>query len=229
MKNLILDCGGVLVYPSQGAWNLPCRMKEILGDRAADIGTPRYAEAHRAAAQWLDESRLMADLEEERRVRLGYLREMNARMGWRLTDAEVDLLADDFTHNIRRYGFFDDIVPWLTRWKERYALGILSDAMPSILVFMDQYGILKLFDAVVISTQIGAIKPDPGMYAAILKKLDADPRDCLFVDDRPYNLDGAVRAGIPAVQMARPGFTPEYLWDGPVVDGFEALNALMEA
>lgn len=229
MKNLILDCGGVLVYPSQGAWSLPCRMREILGDRAGDIGTPKYAEAHRAAAKWLDESRLMSDLEEERRVRLEYLTEMNERMGWNLTEAEVSLLADDFTHNINRYGFFDDIVPWLTRWKEKYTLGILSDAMPSILVFMDQYGILKFFDAVVISTQIGAIKPDPRMYEAILKKLDADPGDCLFVDDRPCNLDGAVRAGLHAVQMARPGFTPEYLWDGPIADGFEALNALMEA
>ena len=229
MKNLILDCGGVLVYPSQGAWSLPCRMREILGDRAGDIGTPKYAEAHRAAAKWLDESRLMSDLEEERRVRLGYLSEMNKRMGWQLTGAEVSLLADDFTHNILRYGFFDDIVPWLTRWREKYTLGILSDAMPSILVFMDQYGILKCFDEVVISTQVGAIKPDPRMYAAILKKLDAEPADCLFVDDRPCNLDGAVRAGLQAVQMARPGFTPEYLWDGPVVDGFEALNALMEA
>ena len=62
MKNLILDCGGVLVYPSQGAWSLPYRMREILGDRAGDIGTPEYAEAHRAAANWLDESRLMSDL-----------------------------------------------------------------------------------------------------------------------------------------------------------------------
>jgi len=229
MKNLILDCGGVLVYPSQGAWNLPCKMREILGDRAADIDTPKYAEAHSKAAQWLDESRLIPDLEAERRFRLGYIEEMNARMGWKLTDAAVSLLADDFTHNIQRYGFFDDIVPWLTRWREKFALGILSDAMPSILVFMDQYGILKLFDEVVISTQVGAIKPDPRMYAAILKKLDAEPADCLFVDDRPCNLDGAVRAGLQAVQMARPGFTPEYLWDGPVVDGFEALNAMMEA
>ena len=229
MKNLILDCGGVLVYPSQGTWSLPCRMREILGDRAGDIGTPKYAEAHRAAAKWLDESRLMSDLEEERRVRLGYLTEMNERMGWNLIEAEVSLLADDFTHNINRFGLFDDIVPWLTRWKEKYTLGILSDAMPSILVFMDQYGILKYFDAVVISTQIGVIKPDPRMYEAILKKLNADPGDCLFVDDRPCNLDGAVRAGLHAVQMARPGFTPEYLWDGPIVDGFEALNALMEA
>lgn len=229
MKHLILDCGGVLVYPSQGAWNLPCGMREVLGDRASNIGTPKYVEACRAAARWLDESQLIPDLEAERRVRLGYLSELNARMGWRLTGAEVDLLADDFTHNIRRYGFFDDIVPWLTRWKEKYALGILSDAMPSILTFMDQYGILGLFDQVVISTQVGAIKPDPRMYAAILEKLRADPADCLFVDDRPCNLEGAVRAGIPAIQMARPGFTPEALWDGPVVDGFEALDALMEA
>lgn len=229
MKYLILDCGGVLVYPSQGAWNLPCGIGEALGPRAADIGTPRYESACRQAAKWLDESRLVPDVEEERRLRRGYIQEMDALMDWGMTSPEIDRLADDFTDNPLRYGVFEDVDRWLKRWKGRVALGILSDAMPSILVFLEQFGILQMFDAAVISTQVGATKPDPRMYAAILDALKAAPGDCLFVDDRPGNLAGAVRAGMRAAQMARPGCPVEYLWDGPVADGFEALDALLEA
>ena len=67
------------------------------------------------------------------------------------------------------------------------------------------------------------------MYEAILQKLNAEPADCLFVDDRAANLEGAIAAGMKAVQMARPAFLPEVLWDGPVVDSFEALDRLIEA
>ena len=66
------------------------------------------------------------------------------------------------------------------------------------------------------------------MYAAILKALDAKPEDCLFVDDRACNVEGAVAASMRAVQMARPAVLPETLWDGPVVNSFEALNGWIE-
>jgi len=227
MKHLIFDCGGVLVYPRMGDWNLPIGIARILGERARDIHTAKYLLAHRESAQWLDEARLVANTEEERRLRKEYIRAMNVRMDWHMNLDEINRLTDDFTDNIQRYGFFDDIKPWLERWKGTYSLGILSDAMPSMLVFLRQYGVYDLFDATVISTQIGAIKPDARMYAAILDALAAEPEDCLFIDDRPCNLEGAIAAGMHAVQMARPEFLPTELWDGPKVRNFEELNRLL--
>ena len=228
MKNLIFDCGGVLVYPRMGDWALPIGIAAILKDKAQTIHSSKYLTAHRLCAGWLDESRVVKDVEEERKLRREYIRAMNMHMEWRLTYDEISRLADDFTDNPRRYGFFEDADPWLKRWKDQHTLGILSDAMPSILVFLDQFGLLRLFDAAVISTQVGAIKPDPRMYAAILQALNADPADCLFVDDRPCNLEGALQAGMKAVQMARPAFLPEAIWDGPVVKSFEELDRYVE-
>lgn len=228
MKHLILDCGGVLVFPRMGDWCMPFGAAKILGERARDLHTSKFLLAHRECLRWLDESQLVPDVEAERGLRREYLRAMNLRMDWHLTLSEIEALTDDFTDNIERYGFFDDVKPWLARWKERYGLSMLSDAFPSILAFMDQYGILQYFDETVISTHVGAIKPDPRMYAAILQKLDSDPADCLFVDDRACNLEGAMKAGMKAVQMARSLFLPEQIWDGPVVRDFAALNALME-
>ena len=147
----------------------------------------------------------------------------------RLTSSLYPEYRAQYNDNINRYGVFEDVAPWLKRWQSRYRLGMLSDAMPSILSFMDQWGILGFFDAAVISTQAGATKPDLKMYSAIAQKLDADPADCLFVDDRVDNLEGAVAAGMKAVQMARSEFLPQTIWDGPVVNSFEALDRLIEA
>lgn len=229
MKHLIFDCGGVMVWPRLGEWNIPFGALEILGPRARYIYTSKYLTAHRTAVHFLDEDQLVPNVEAERHLRRKYVLSMNDLMDWQLTTLDISRLADDFTDNINRYGLFEDVAPWLMRWKSRYSLGMLSDAMPSLIKFMDQWGLLSLFDATVISTQIGAIKPDPKMYEAILQKLNAEPADCLFVDDRAANLEGAITAGMKAVQMARPAFLPEVLWDGPVVDSFEALDRLIEA
>ena len=229
MKCLIFDCGGVLVYPRLGEWNLPFGIFEILGPRARDIYTSKYLLAQRQSARWLDESRLVNTVEEERQLRREYILSLNTLMDWQMTGAEISALTNDFTDNIRRFGFFEDVKPWLERWKERYHMGVLSDAMPSTLAFLRQYGIFDLFDAAVISTHVGATKPDPRMYAAVLDAMRARPEDCLFVDDRVCNLEGAVAAGMQAVQMARAAFLPDQLWEGPVVRDFEALNKWIEA
>ena len=227
MKALIFDCGGVLVYPRMGDWSLPIGMKHILGERARDIHSAKYLAAHRQCAGWLDEARPIRDVEQERQLRREYIRAMNLLMDWRMTPDEINRLADDFTDNIDRYGFFEDNLPCLRRWKSRYALGILSDAMPSILVFLKRAGLLDLFDAAVISTQVGAIKPDPRMYEAILAALKLPAEECLFVDDRPCNLEGAVRAGMRAVQMSRPAFPATEIWTGTVVSSFEELEGYL--
>lgn len=229
MKHLIFDCGGVLVWPRLGEWNIPFRAFQILGNRARDIFTSKYLIAYRQAVHWLDEAQLVKNVEAERQLRREYVESLNLLMDWRMTPAEIMRLADDFTDNASRYGVFEDVAPWLKRWKRQYRLGMLSDAMPSLLNFMDQWGILTPFDATVISTQIGATKPDPRMYAAILQKLDAEPGDCLFVDDRVVNLVGAQAAGMRAVQMARPAFMPHEIWDGPVANSMEALDRMIEA
>jgi len=229
MKYLVFDCGGVLVWPRLGEWNIPFGAFEILGPRAREIYTSRYVTACRQCVHWLDEAQLVPDIEAERRLRMEYIQSLNALMGWRMTPLEIVRLANDFTDNINRYGLFEDVAPWLNRWKGSYRLGMLSDAMPSLLKFSEQWGLLDLFDATVISTQIGAIKPDPKMYGAILQKLNADPGDCLFVDDRISNLEGAKAAGMKAVQMARSTFLPQDIWGGPVVNSLEALDKWIEA
>jgi len=229
MKYLILDIGGVLVYPRLGQWHIPYRAADILGpERAKDLRTGRFDAALRGCMSWLREDRLVMDVDTERQLRRGFVLELDRLMGWRMTDGEICAMTDDFTDDPERYGWFDDVRAYLQKWSGQYTLALLSDAMPSILDFVEQYGVRDLFREIVISTHVGATKPDPKMYQTVLRRLDTDPADCLFVDDRAVNLHGAVDAGMRAVQMDRARFPADPLWDGAVVHGFEELDALLE-
>jgi len=54
----------------------------------------------------------------------------------------------------------------------------------------------RLFDAVVISGEVGMRKPDPGIYRHTAGVLGVDPAKCVFVDDLPVNVRGAAAVGM---------------------------------
>jgi HAD superfamily hydrolase (TIGR01509 family) len=48
---------------------------------------------------------------------------------------------------------------------------------------------------------MGCRKPEPAIYFQTLEKLGAEGRQCLFIDDRPENIEAARAAGIHAHQF----------------------------
>lgn len=224
-RALILDAGGVLVRPLHGDWNIPARYRELLGEFARDVPGDAFRAACRAEAQHLREDVLVFGMEEEYEKRRRFLEGVAARMGWALDGARLDALAEDFTWNPERYVWYGDVEAQLGAWRGRVRLGMLSDAMPSFLRFALERGMGALFDAMVISTEIGACKPDPRMYLEICRRMAVAPGDCLFVDDRECNLRGAMDCGMAAVQMCRDGLPA---WDGPRVRNLAELNAYWE-
>ena len=57
----------------------------------------------------------------------------------------------------------------------------------------------ELFDAVVISGEVGIRKPAPEIYRLAADRTGLAPQECVFVDDLPFNLDAAVELGMTAV------------------------------
>lgn len=60
-------------------------------------------------------------------------------------------------------------------------------------------GWADLFDAVVISGEVGMRKPEPGIYLHTAELLALPPSACVFVDDLPPNVRGAVSVGMIGV------------------------------
>jgi HAD superfamily hydrolase (TIGR01509 family) len=56
-----------------------------------------------------------------------------------------------------------------------------------------------LFDGIVISADIGMIKPDPNIYHHILTTHNIDPKMACFIDDQKVNLEAAQKFGIHTI------------------------------
>jgi len=72
----------------------------------------------------------------------------------------------------------------IRKLKGGYRLGLISNTNP----WHFQYGIQKsevfpLFDAVTVSFQLKALKPDPRLFQDALEKLDLVAEECVFIDD----------------------------------------------
>ena len=63
----------------------------------------------------------------------------------------------------------------------------------------DRGSLTELFDAVVISGEVGLHKPQPEIYLLASKRLGLDPERCVFVDDLRENCTGAEAVGMTAV------------------------------
>ena len=57
----------------------------------------------------------------------------------------------------------------------------------------------ELFDAVVISGEVGLHKPEPEIFRLAAERVEAAPESCVFVDDLKENCAGAEAVGMTAV------------------------------
>lgn len=62
----------------------------------------------------------------------------------------------------------------------------------------------EVFDAVVISGEVGLRKPEPAIYRMAADKLGVEPAECVFVDDIGSNVAGAVAVGMVGVHFVSP-------------------------
>jgi putative hydrolase of the HAD superfamily len=58
---------------------------------------------------------------------------------------------------------------------------------------------LTHFDRLVLSYEIGHIKPHAAFYHACAEAAGAPPAECVFIDDLPENVDGARAAGLEGI------------------------------
>jgi transcription antitermination factor NusB len=77
----------------------------------------------------------------------------------------------------------------------------LSNATTRLEADLAERGIDDAFAAVVSSSHVGSLKPDGAIYLAAAEAVGAAPADCLFVDDRPENVAGALAVGMPAISF----------------------------
>lgn len=81
-------------------------------------------------------------------------------------------------------------------------LALLTNAGPDTRhTLIPRHGLDRWSPLIVISAEERISKPDSAIYLRTCERLGLPPSDCLFVDDRQSNIDGALAAGLHAIRF----------------------------
>jgi putative hydrolase of the HAD superfamily len=93
-----------------------------------------------------------------------------------------------------------ELVAYIDQLHEKYKTALLTNASASFInPLIEKIGLKKVFDQVVVSSEIGIIKPDPRIYEYTLKLLGVEPSESVFVDDSQARVNGAAAVGMQAI------------------------------
>jgi len=126
-------------------------------------------------------------------------REVVLRIG---VDLPVDELADRFSDIFTPIESTHGLIRAL---KGKYRIGLLSNTNEwHFLRHIRTVPVFPLFDAVTLSFEVGALKPEPEIYLDALRKLSLPPEDCVFIDDIAKYAEGAAGVGIRGIRYTGP-------------------------
>jgi putative hydrolase of the HAD superfamily len=188
MKGLLVDFGGVLTTNIWDGFDEFCR--------AEDLEEGAVREMFKRDPNALADLRLLetGEITDE---------EFARRLGPRLGIENTDGLIGRMFAALRPEERMIDAVRAARRGGVR--TGLISNSWgPSI---YDPELVGALFDAVVISGEVGLHKPQPEIFLLAAERLGVEPADCVFVDDLRENVNGAEAVGMTAILHRDPGAT----------------------
>jgi putative hydrolase of the HAD superfamily len=99
---------------------------------------------------------------------------------------------------------YDDSVPFLAALREQGILiALVSNCGDTTRSLLDYLGIPPLADSVILSCEVGSMKPSPDIYVSALEDLGVAATDAVMIDDQPSFCVGAEAVGVRAIQITR--------------------------
>lgn len=87
-----------------------------------------------------------------------------------------------------------------------YRVYALTDNVHEIVAYLqDTYKFWNLFEGATVSAEVGLLKPQPEIYQSLLTQYALEASETVFIDDMPYNVEGAETVGMSAIQFANAG------------------------
>ena len=100
---------------------------------------------------------------------------------------------------------YPDAVPTLRELKRRgYKLGVIANQNYGTEMRLKNWNLLRFFEVIAASAELGMAKPDPAIFEWALKQADCSPQNAVMVGDRMDNdMAPANRLGMHSVRLKR--------------------------
>lgn len=94
-----------------------------------------------------------------------------------------------------------ELLAYIKHLKNNYKTAVLSNVGVGFVerIFDDGRNQEDYFDELVVSGEIGVLKPDLQAYLHTADKLGVEPSSCVFIDDKKRMVDGAKMAGMKGI------------------------------
>lgn len=94
----------------------------------------------------------------------------------------------------------EELLRTIFEMRGKYKMGLLSNFSDDLRPRIDnEWALAKAFDEIIISCEVGLVKPDPKIFNLMLDRLGVEAGESVFIDDRIKNIEGARKMGFHTV------------------------------
>lgn len=185
IKAVFFDFGGVIVR--------------------TEFQTPRQQLADRLGMDLDDLYKLVFDSQTSARASIG---EISAEDHWAFVLQRLKRSASEL-EAIRAEFFAGDIVDrtlleYIRSLRGKYKTGLISNAWGDLRDFIVREKFADAFDKLIISAEVGAMKPEAKIFRIALEQFEVSPNEAIFVDDVYANIRGCEKVGMKGIYFKDP-------------------------
>ena len=96
------------------------------------------------------------------------------------------------------------LVETIRSWRGKFHTGLISNAWSGLREFITKENVIDVFETVVISAEVGVVKPSAGIYELALKQANVKADEAVFVDDMPVNIEACEKVGMRGILFNDP-------------------------
>lgn len=85
--------------------------------------------------------------------------------------------------------------------KSGYKIYLLSNVGLDFHIIQNKLPVFDLFDGLFPSCDYGMLKPEKKIYETFFRVFSLVPSECIFIDDTDENVEGSIKAGMPAIKF----------------------------
>ncbi|HUI87616.1 MAG TPA: HAD family phosphatase [Anaerolineales bacterium] len=192
LRAIFFDLGGVIVRTEYQA--------------------PRERLAERLNMTYEDLGKIVFEAETARKASIG---EISVEAHWLAVARKLHLPASEAKAIHAEFFAGDvidrDLLSFIRSLRPRHKTGVISNAWGDLREYIVKNQFDDAFDTLIISAEIGMMKPEPEVYRLALKQAQVEAAEAAFVDDTPKNVEAADALGMHGILFRDPAQVKENL------------------
>ncbi len=104
-----------------------------------------------------------------------------------------------------------NLVEYIRSLRGKFHTGLISNAWSGLREFMAKEKIIDIFDTVIISAEVGVVKPEAKIYELALEQAKVRAKEAVFVDDMKANIEACEKIGMKGILFKDPQKTIDQL------------------